>query len=101
MSFVRILPLAALLALLPGASVSRADDNPGGKAKSYQVPYKLTIPKHIVVRAKINGKGPFNLVLDTGAGYELRINRFWSVMTLAGSLFATGLTWFLLMGVGQ
>ena len=42
-----------------------------------------------------------HLVLDTGAGYELRINRFWSVMTLAGSLFATGLTWYLLMGVGQ
>ena len=42
-----------------------------------------------------------HLVLDTGAGYELRINRFWSVMTLAGSLFATGLTWYLLLGVGQ
>ena len=41
------------------------------------------------------------LVLDTGAGYELRTNRFWSVMTLAGSLFATGLTWYLLLGVGQ
>jgi succinate dehydrogenase / fumarate reductase cytochrome b subunit len=42
-----------------------------------------------------------HLVLDTGAGYELRINRLWSVMTLAGSLFATGLTWFLLLGVGR
>ena len=42
-----------------------------------------------------------HLVLDTGAGYELRTNRFWAVMTLAGSLFATGLTWYLLMGVGR
>ena len=42
-----------------------------------------------------------HLVLDTGAGDELRTNRFWAVMTLAGSLFATGLTWYLLMGVGQ
>ena len=42
-----------------------------------------------------------HLVLDTGAGYELRINRFWSVMTLVGSLFATALTWYFLMGVGQ
>ena len=41
-----------------------------------------------------------HLVLDTGAGYELKTNRFWAVMTLAGSLFATGLTWYLLMGVG-
>jgi hypothetical protein len=36
-------------------------------SKSYEVPYKTTIPKHIVVRVKINGKGPFNLILDTGA----------------------------------
>lgn len=42
-----------------------------------------------------------HLVLDTGAGYELKVNRFWSIMTLAGSLFATALTWFLLLGVGQ
>jgi succinate dehydrogenase / fumarate reductase cytochrome b subunit len=42
-----------------------------------------------------------HLVMDTGAGYELKVNRFWSVMTLAGSLLATALTWFFLMGVGQ
>ena len=42
-----------------------------------------------------------HLVLDTGAGYELKINRFWAVMTLFGSLLATALTWYLLMGVGK
>jgi succinate dehydrogenase / fumarate reductase cytochrome b subunit len=42
-----------------------------------------------------------HLVLDTGAGYELRINRFWAVMTLVASLFATAATWFFLMGVGK
>ena len=42
-----------------------------------------------------------HLVLDTGAGYELKVNRFWSVMTLAGSLLATAVTWYLLMGVGK
>lgn len=42
-----------------------------------------------------------HLVLDTGAGYELRINRFWAVMTLAGSLLATAATWYLLLGVGK
>jgi succinate dehydrogenase / fumarate reductase cytochrome b subunit len=40
-------------------------------------------------------------VLDTGAGFELRINRFWAVMTLVGSLFATALTWYFLIGVGK
>jgi len=62
--------LAALgLALL--ASPSAADGPIKNKAKppgpSYEVPYSLTIPKHVVVRAKINGKGPFNFILDTGA----------------------------------
>ena len=42
-----------------------------------------------------------HLVLDTGAGYELKTNRFWAVMTLAGSLLATAVTWYLLIGVGQ
>jgi hypothetical protein len=30
------------------------------------VPYRLTDTHHIMVRAKINGKGPFNLIVDTG-----------------------------------
>lgn len=31
------------------------------------VPYRLTTTRHVLVRAKINGQGPYNLVLDTGA----------------------------------
>ena len=42
-----------------------------------------------------------HLVLDTGAGYELKVNRFWAIMTLFGSLVATAGTWYLLMGVGK
>ena len=42
-----------------------------------------------------------HLVLDTGAGYELKANRFWAIMTLVGSLTATAVTWYLLMGVGK
>ncbi|MER3417163.1 MAG: hypothetical protein C4297_13270 [Gemmataceae bacterium] len=33
----------------------------------YRVPYELTPVKHVMVRAKINGKGPFHFILDTGA----------------------------------
>jgi succinate dehydrogenase / fumarate reductase cytochrome b subunit len=40
-------------------------------------------------------------VLDTGAGYELKINRFWAVMTLVGSLLATAVTWAFLTGFLQ
>ena len=42
-----------------------------------------------------------HLVLDTGAGYELKVNRFWAIMTLVGSLTATADTWYLLIGVGK
>jgi serine protease DegQ len=37
------------------------------EAKTYQVPYRLTNFNHVMVRAKINGKGPFNFIVDTGA----------------------------------
>jgi len=37
------------------------------EAAPVAVPYKLTDTKHLLVRAKINGKGPFNLIMDTGA----------------------------------
>src|SRR5438552_8555966 len=36
-------------------------------AKVIQVPYRLTDTKHVLVRAKINGKGPYNFIIDTGA----------------------------------
>lgn len=35
--------------------------------QTYQVPYRLADTKHLIVRAKINDKGPFNFVIDTGA----------------------------------
>ena len=34
------------------------------------VPYRLTDTHHTLVRVKINGKGPFRLVLDTGASHS-------------------------------
>lgn len=41
-----------------------------------------------------------HFVLDIGAGYELSTNRFWSVMTMAGSIFLTALFWFLIVRAG-
>jgi hypothetical protein len=35
--------------------------------KTYQVPFRLTSTNHVLVRVKINGKGPYNFILDTGA----------------------------------
>ena len=35
--------------------------------RSFQVPYRLTETNHFLVRVRINGKGPFNFLVDTGA----------------------------------
>jgi hypothetical protein len=63
--------LLGLMAPVPRAQSAAAPVKDAKEAKagpkSYEIPYKTTIPKHIVVRVKINGKGPFNLILDTGA----------------------------------
>ncbi|MCJ8190820.1 succinate dehydrogenase, cytochrome b556 subunit [Sphingomicrobium aestuariivivum] len=40
-----------------------------------------------------------HLVLDMGAGYELKVNRFWAIMTIAASVFATALVWAIFKGV--
>ena len=34
---------------------------------TFEVPYRLTDTKHVLVRVKLNGKGPFNFIIDTGA----------------------------------
>ena len=50
--------LAAALVAAPAAA-DPADPVP--------VPYRLTDTKHVMVRVKLNGTGPYNLILDTGA----------------------------------
>ena len=70
-----LFPLALACGLVlpsPGGAVDPKDnpDRPekaDGKATRFEVPYRLTDTKHVLVRAKINGRGPFNLILDTGA----------------------------------
>jgi hypothetical protein len=58
---------AVALVLICQAPCWSADDAPKTEAKPVLVPYRLTAPKHVLVRAKINGHGPFNFILDTGA----------------------------------
>lgn len=55
-----------LTALLP-ASSAFAEETRGRPGESFQIPYKLTNTKHVLVRVKLNDKGPFNFIIDTGA----------------------------------
>lgn len=58
--------LAICCGLVPALTLAN-DPKPAEPAAKFEVPYKLTDTKHVLVRAKINGKGPFNMILDTGA----------------------------------
>jgi hypothetical protein len=40
------------------------DGKPAKPRETIHVPYRLTATQHVLVRAKINGKGPFNFILD-------------------------------------
>lgn len=63
----RILP-ALLCGLVLAATGVAAELNPAAKPDTrVDVPYRLTDTKHVLVRVKLNGRGPFNLILDTGA----------------------------------
>src|SRR5438270_4241066 len=68
---IRSIGRGTLLALICFAPLARADEQrnapPNKASRVYQIPYKLTDTEHVLVRIKINGKGPFNFIVDTGA----------------------------------
>jgi len=66
-------PIVALLLFSPVALHAQDQKKDGDKkqekkfvAKPAIVPFRLTDTHHTLVRVKINGKGPFNFVVDTG-----------------------------------
>lgn len=62
------LPVLTTLGLLLAAAALSADDpDPSPAGASFRVPYRLTETNHYLVRVRINGKGPFNFLVDSGA----------------------------------
>ena len=59
--------LAALALALPGS----ARPEPQAPRGPLAVPFELLPSNHMVVRAKINGKGPFRLIFDLGSPVTL------------------------------
>ncbi|APW61787.1 PDZ domain-containing protein [Paludisphaera borealis] len=66
--------IATAMATLLVAAAAGAQDKPRvaeGKdaqvGRSFRVPYRLTDTNHFLVRVRINGKGPFNFLVDSGA----------------------------------
>jgi serine protease Do len=59
--------LARLGLLLAMAALAPAPGHVPEAGRSYRVPYRLTDTNHVLVRVRIDGKGPFNFLVDTGA----------------------------------
>src|SRR5436305_3204867 len=59
--------VVGLALLAPARPLGAGEAKKDAPARRFEVPYRLTVPKHILIRAKINNKGPFNFILDTGA----------------------------------
>lgn len=73
----RIEFVAVVFSLLLTGS-ARADDKPDDKKpepKPVTVPFELLKTQHMVVQVKINGKGPYKLIFDTGAPVNLLNNK--------------------------
>jgi membrane-associated protease RseP (regulator of RpoE activity) len=54
-------------ALLFVAGFAWADDKPKEDAKPQKVKFDLVSSGHFIVKVKLNGHGPYNLIFDTGA----------------------------------
>jgi serine protease DegQ len=55
-----------LIAVLLCCAAPVAAQETAPAAKPVQVPYRLTDTHHVLLRVKINGKGPYNFIVDTG-----------------------------------
>ncbi len=67
----RLLSIISIALLTPAflhAQDDKKKDNPKQEpAKTFVVPFELIQTQHMVVKVKVNGKGPYRLVFDTGA----------------------------------
>ena len=57
----------ALVALAPDDPKKASNGRDPQVGQSFRVPYVVTGTNHFLVRVRINGKGPFNFLVDTGA----------------------------------
>ena len=64
-----------LLALTLGAFSSLAVADDAGEKKPVTIPFALLKTQHMTVKVKINGKGPYRLIFDTGAPVTLINNK--------------------------
>jgi hypothetical protein len=67
--------LLTALAALPSPGTAQAPAQPKKDDKPIVVPFELLKSRHMAVQVKINGKGPYRLIFDTGAPTNLINNK--------------------------
>jgi hypothetical protein len=70
----RFVLLAGMVGL-PTAALGQSPDKPKADEKPLVVPFELLPSRHMVVKVKVNGKGPYRLIFDTGAPTNLMNNK--------------------------
>jgi hypothetical protein len=75
----------AILAVLALLAPARADER--NKDKPVVVPFELLKSRHMAVQVKINGKGPYRVVFDTGAPVTLLNNKVAKATGVMGKNF--------------
>src|SRR5271167_3401243 len=70
-SILASLVLAVMLAMVAANGGQKPESGNANRdpqfGQSFQIPYRLTDTNHFLVRVRINGKGPFNFLIDSGA----------------------------------
>jgi hypothetical protein len=88
---MRVLPTLSALLLLATPLLAQVPE----AAKSVRVPFTLLPSRHMMLEVKVNGKGPFNLIFDTGAPLNLVNNKLAKEVGIgkksSGGLFGGGL----------
>jgi hypothetical protein len=69
------LGLSATVGMGPGGDRAQARDDPPGPLGEATVAFEMVRTNHMVVRARINGKGPYHLIFDLGAPITLLSSR--------------------------
>jgi hypothetical protein len=80
----RYLWLSSVILLVPVAPVARADQATAADAKPAVVPFEILKTKHMAVQIKVNGKGPYRVIFDTGAPITLLNNKIAKEADLKG-----------------
>jgi membrane-associated protease RseP (regulator of RpoE activity) len=86
-----------VLALAVPGSFARADAPPTPD-KSITVPFELLKSGHMTVQVKVNGKGPYRLIFDTGAPITLVNNKIAKEAGLLKGMNAPAISFFGNMG---